>query len=155
MILKKIHIFSQNVCKNNFVINTILETQLAFDIIFIQEPSWTYIQSIPCSNNQEGEELVGVPNHPNWTTFSRKPTHSGDSPKVITYINIRLFSLQFSFCKDIYDHRNISLVSFSNGSSVYYMMNIYSDLSQMVLKYLKDTEVNLQNVLVMTGNFNI
>ena len=35
MILKEIHIFSQNVYKNNFVINTILETQSAFDIIFI------------------------------------------------------------------------------------------------------------------------
>jgi len=35
------------------------------------------------------------------------------------------------------------------------MMNIYSDSSQIALKYLKDTEVNLQNVLVMTGNFNI
>lgn len=35
------------------------------------------------------------------------------------------------------------------------MMNIYSDLSQMALKYLKDTEVNLQNILVMAGDFNI
>lgn len=35
------------------------------------------------------------------------------------------------------------------------MMNIYSDLSQMALKYLKNTEVNLQNILVMAGDFNI
>ena len=37
MIMKDIKIFSQNICKNNFVINTILKTQDAFDIIFIQE----------------------------------------------------------------------------------------------------------------------
>ena len=34
-------------------------------------------------------------------------------------------------------------------------MNIYSDSSQIALKYLKNTKVNLYNVLVMTGNFNI
>ena len=87
--------------------------------------------------------------------FSRKPTHSGDSPRVITYINIYLSFLQFSFHKNIYNYRNISLVSFSKGNSVYYMMNIYSDSSQMALKYLKDTKVDLYNILVITGNFNI
>jgi len=34
-------------------------------------------------------------------------------------------------------------------------MNIYSDLSHLALKYLKDIEVNIDNVLVMTGDFNI
>ena len=34
-------------------------------------------------------------------------------------------------------------------------MNIYSDFSHSALKYLKDTEVNIQNFLIMTGNFNI
>jgi len=34
-------------------------------------------------------------------------------------------------------------------------MNIYSDSSHLALKYLKDIEVNIDNVLVMTGDFNI
>ena len=34
-------------------------------------------------------------------------------------------------------------------------MNIYSDASYSVLKYLKDTEVNINNLLIMTGDFNI
>ena len=34
-------------------------------------------------------------------------------------------------------------------------MNIYSDSSHTALKYLKDTEVNIENVLLMTGDFNI
>jgi len=50
---------TQNVCKNNFVINTIL------DIIFIQEPSWSVICSIPSSRNEEENILVGIPNHLN------------------------------------------------------------------------------------------
>ena len=57
--------FSQNVHKNNFIINTILETQCVFDIIFIQEPSWSFIHSILSSKNKEGKELVEVPNYPN------------------------------------------------------------------------------------------
>ena len=34
-------------------------------------------------------------------------------------------------------------------------MNIYSNLSQLALKYLKDTEVIINNVLIMTRYFNI
>ena len=39
MILNKIKIFSQNIWKNNFIINIILEMQTSFNIIFIQELS--------------------------------------------------------------------------------------------------------------------
>ena len=35
------------------------------------------------------------------------------------------------------------------------MLNIYSDSSHMALKYLKDIEVNIDNVLIMTGDFHI
>jgi len=34
-------------------------------------------------------------------------------------------------------------------------MNIYSDSLHSTLKYLKDTEVNIPNLLIMTSNFNI
>jgi len=34
-------------------------------------------------------------------------------------------------------------------------MNIYSDSSHIALKYLKNTEVNIDNVIVMTRDFNI
>jgi len=43
----------------------ILETWFEFDIVFIQEPSWSTICFIPNSKSRDGEELVGVPNHPN------------------------------------------------------------------------------------------
>jgi len=35
------------------------------------------------------------------------------------------------------------------------MINIYLDSDQSTLKHIKDTEANLQNVLIMTGDFNI
>ena len=34
-------------------------------------------------------------------------------------------------------------------------MNVYSDFSHFTLKYLKDTEVNICDFLVITSNFNI
>ena len=34
-------------------------------------------------------------------------------------------------------------------------MNIYSDSSHSVIKYLKNIEFNIQNLLIMTGDFNI
>ena len=36
-----------------------------------------------------------------------------------------------------------------------FIINILSDDQQTTLKYLKDTEVNLNNVLIMTDDFNI
>ena len=35
------------------------------------------------------------------------------------------------------------------------MINVYSDSSQLALKYLKDTESNIHNIIIMTGDFNI
>jgi len=35
------------------------------------------------------------------------------------------------------------------------MLNVHSDDHQITLKYFKDTEVNLQNILIMTDDFNI
>ena len=72
MILKDLKVFSQNIWKNNFIINSILEINYDFDIILIQELSWTTIRSIPSSENCEGAPLVGIPNHPNWLTFVRE-----------------------------------------------------------------------------------
>jgi len=74
---------------------------------------------------------------------------------IITYINIRLFSFQFSLYKDIYNYRDVSLISFFNNNSIFFLINVYLDFSQLALKYLIDTEVNINNILVMTGDFNI
>ena len=155
MILKDLKIFSQNIQKNNFLINTVLEVNQNFDIIFIQEPLWTILRTIPSSTNSEGIPLLGVPNYPNWLTFTREPCLTNDSPRVIIYINVRLSSFCFSLHKDIINHCDILLASFLNNSIMYWIMNIYSDSSHSTLKYLKDTEVNIPNLLIITGNFNI
>ena len=155
MILKDIKIFSQNIHKNNFLINTILEIQSSFNIIFIQESSWPFLYAIPSLKNKEDEELVGVPKHLNWVMFSRNSSQDNDSSRVVTYINVRLSLLWFFLQKNIFNHRDISCISFFNYGSVYFLINIYSNSFQLDLKYLKGTEVNIGNVLIITGYFNI
>jgi len=80
---------------------------------------------------------------------------TNDSPRVIIYINIRLSSFRFSLQKDIINHRDILLASFFNDNIIFWIMNIYSNSSHSILKYLKDTKVNIPNLLIMTGDFNI
>ena len=58
-------------------------------------------------------------------------------------------------CNDIFHYKDISYISFFNQDSTFFLINIYSDFSQLALKYFKDTEVNLFNVFIMTGDFNI
>ena len=155
MIVRNLKIFSQNVRKNSLVINTIFKTHNHFDIILIQEPPWSEICKIPNTMSCDGEPLMGTYHHPNWIAFARTPSSGNDFPRVITYINIRLSSLCFLLRKDIFNHRDISLISFINNDVCHYILNVYSDSSHSALKYLKDTEVNIDNVLLMTGDFNI
>ena len=155
MILNNLRIFSQNVRKNNLVIKTILEVNNNFDIIFIQEPLWTTIRSISSSADNEGVPLVGIVNHPNWLTFAREPDMTKECPRVAIFINVRLTSFRFSFHKDIIDHTDILLASFFINSELFWIMNVYSDSSHSAIKYLKDTEINICNLLVMTRDFNI
>jgi len=119
MILNDLKIFSQNIWKNNLIVNTVLEVNSNFDIIFIQEPSWSTIRFIPSFSNYEEEPLVGVANHPNWLTFTRVSDSVNDFPRVVIYINIRLSFLCFSLYKDVINHRNILLVSFFNNNDIF------------------------------------
>ena len=71
------------------------------------------------------------------------------------YIDIQLTQLHFLLRKDIINHRDINLISLFNNSVIFIIINIYLDKQQNTLKYLKDIEVNIYNVLIMTGDFNI
>ena len=155
MIIWNLKIFSQNVRKNSIVTNTILETLYNFDIILIQELPWSEIHKIPSTTNCDSDPLLGTCHHPNWIAFARYSSSNNDFPRVISYVNIRLSSLRFLLRRDLFDHCDISIISFINNDTCHYILNIYSDSSHSALKYLKDTEVNISNVLVMTSDFNI
>jgi len=87
--------------------------------------------------------------------FTRSSSNQSDYPRVMTFINIHISHLHFSLQNDILNHRDISCILFLNQSSTFFMINIYSDISQSALKYLKNIEANIPNFIIMTGNFNI
>ena len=61
-------IYSQNVWKNYVLVNSLLESQKdLYDILFIQEPPWNFIQFVPSTSCPGGQEIVGAPIHPEWT----------------------------------------------------------------------------------------
>ena len=155
MIIRNLKVFSQNVHKNSTITNTILKTHSHFDILLIQEPSWSEIQKIPSSSNCNGKPLMGTSHYPNWITFARHPSNNSDFPRVISYVNICLNSFHFLLRRDLLDHCDINIISFTNNDICHYILNIYSDSSHSALKYLKDTEVNINHVLLMMDNFNI
>ena len=155
MISNNLKIFSQNVYKNTLIVNTILKTHSHLNIILIQEPPWSIVHLIPSSTSSGGEVLVGASHHPNWLSFARPPATQLDFPRVLAYINIYLSSFHFPLCRDIINHRDILLISFFSNNVCSFIMNIYSDAFHSTLKYLKNTEVNINNLLIMTGDFNI
>jgi len=142
----------QNVYENLFLAEIILENQKDFNILFIQELLWSVVRSILSTILANGDKLVGIPNHLSWITFVRNLYKCNKHPRVLMYINARLIFLSFSFRKEIYNHKDINLVSFTNSSSI---LDIYPDNHQLALKYLKDTEADLNNVIIMSSDFNI
>ena len=88
--------------------------------------------------------------------FTRSSIIDDDHLRVITYINIKLAKLYFSLRKNISNHQDIKLIFFFNYGILCFIINIYSDNQQSILKYLKNTEANLNNILsIMISNFNI
>jgi len=81
--------------------------------------------------------------------------NENDYLRVFTYINVRLIKLHFSLRKDILYHRNINFISFFNCGIMCFIINMYTDDQQSTLEYLKNIEVNLNNILTMIGDFNI
>ena len=85
----------------------------------------------------------------------------GTSLKTMTLLKLLPISmLDCSHFNSLYERiyltTEIFLVSlFFNYSLVYFLINIYSDSSQLALKYLKNTEVNIGNILIITRDFNI
>jgi len=87
--------------------------------------------------------------------FTRSLIDNNNYPRVIIYINIRLIKLYFSLRKDILNYHDINLISSFNCSTLCFIINIYLDDQQIALKYLKNTKVNLNNILIITKDFNI
>jgi len=151
-----IRIYSQNVQKNYVLVDSLLESQKnLYDILFIQEPPWNFIQFAPSTSSPGGQEVIGAPIYPEWTQVVRFPQDSEQMPRVMCFIHSRLSRLCFALRRDIVDHRDIQLLSFFNRGRCQFLMNVYSDDLHTAVDFLSREALNIPNLLYMGRDFNI
>jgi len=63
--------------------------------------------------------------------------------------------MRFALHLDIINHWDINILAFHNDCGSNSIINIYSDSNQTVLCFLSQNIINLDNTIIMTGNFNI
>jgi len=74
---------------------------------------------------------------------------------VATYVNKKLQKMRFTLRLDIINHQDVKVLAFHSGQHINYVINVYSDNNQSALYFLNRNIVDLNNTVVMTGNFNI
>ncbi|KAF5309958.1 hypothetical protein D9619_010442 [Psilocybe cf. subviscida] len=124
-----------------------------FDILFIQEPPWRLIRTVPSAVSVEGEEVVGAPNHPQWLAMVCPP-EPDTPPCVIAYISMRLSAWRPSMCRDIIDHHNVLVLSLFADGHTFNLMNVYSDSEFTAIRLLSDHADTLPLFQYMGGDFN-
>jgi len=63
--------------------------------------------------------------------------------------------MRFTLRLDIINHQNINVLAFYSGQYINYVINVYSDDNQSALHFLNQNIIDLNNTVVMTGDFNI
>ena len=56
---------------------------------------------------------------------------------------------------DIVNHRDINVLVFHCDRYTNFIINIYSNSNQTALHFLLQNTINLDNIVIITGNFNI
>jgi len=63
--------------------------------------------------------------------------------------------MRFALCLDIVNYQDINILAFHNNHGINFIINIYSDSNQTALYFLSQNIINLDNTIIMTGDFNI
>ena len=63
--------------------------------------------------------------------------------------------MRFALRLDIINHCDINVLAFHNDQDTNYIINIYSDSSQTALQVLWQNMANIDNTIILTGDFNI
>jgi len=102
-----------------------------------------------------GNLLYGILNHLEWMLFICQDTTQENYARVATYINKRLARMRFALQLDIINHRDINVLAFYNDWDINYMINIYSNSNQTALQVLWQNMANMDNTIILIGDFNI
>ena len=135
--------------------NTILEnSKNSMDIILVQEPPKSLIHCVLSHIDPTGDPIYGTPNYPDWTLFIRQDPAQENYARVATYVNKKLQKTRFTLRLDIINHQDVNVLAFHSGRHINYVINVYLDDNQSALHFLNRNIINLNNTVVMTGDFN-
>ena len=87
--------------------------------------------------------------------FICQDTTQENYTRVTTYVNKCLARMRFALQLDIINHCNINVLAFHNDQGINYMINIYSDSNQFALQVLQQNMANMDNTIILIGDFNI
>ncbi|KXN87243.1 hypothetical protein AN958_09054 [Leucoagaricus sp. SymC.cos] len=153
-VVKDIHIFSQNVNRNYAHVDYILEAlKDTFNILFFQEPPWRVIRQIVSMASEEGDDIMGVPKHPDWLYVVKPPANVQNS-HVMAYIHQCLALLCPFWQWDLIDHCDLLVLSLFTWQGMVNLLNIYSDDAHTVINFLAREVDTLPAFIYMGGNFN-
>jgi hypothetical protein len=125
----------------------------SYDILFVQEPPWKMIHKTVSTTNPHGDNVVGVPKHPDWL-YVVWPMVGGDTPQVMAYVHNCLAHLRPALMYDIVDHHNILILSLHLAEDTVNLMNIYSDDRNYAICHLYEEVDSLPAFHYMRGDFN-
>jgi hypothetical protein len=150
--IESLCIFSQNVCRNYPLTESILATKKNnFDIIFIQEPPWNLIHCMPSTKEPLGE-LMGISIHPEWTYMVHP---SNPRLHILTYVHMWLQVMHPTLRCDMIDSRDIQVLSLqTKDGKTLLLLNVYSDDEFGAIKLLDCLTDSLPLLFYMGGNFN-
>ena len=63
--------------------------------------------------------------------------------------------MRFALCLDIINYQDINILAFHNNHDMNFIINVYFDSDQTALCFLSQNIINLDNIIIMTGDFNI
>jgi len=63
--------------------------------------------------------------------------------------------MRFTLRPDIINYRDINVLAFHSGQHINYIINVYSNDNQNALQVLNCNIIDLNDTVVMTGDFNI
>ena len=136
--------------------NSILENNKnTIDVILIQELPKSLICHVLSHSDPLGDPIYDTPNYPNWTLLIRQKPAQENYTRVATYVNKKLMKMRFTLRPDIINHRDINILAFYSGQHSNYIINVYSDDNQNALRVLNCNIIDLNDTVVMTGDFNI
>ena len=82
-----------------------------------------------------------------------RPLDPGITPRVMAYVSARLVAMRPAMRRDIFDNRDLLLVSLFGSGRTFNFLNVYNDADDTALDFLEEHNTPV-SLTYMGGDFN-